>query len=172
MRIRWIRWTLIVSSFSLLTSTLFAADPSSVFVQSQTTQLKKAPDGKAESAGDLKRGDELKIIKKEGIWLQVKTASNTEGWIPKILTSNVKPLGQAQLLNDTSKLDSNAKTSRRRTTDYAVSAATRGLAASERHRPGDENFRSNRKAVEDLEKLKVTSEQLKNFKNAAQIRGQ
>lgn len=148
----------------------FSADSNTVYLQSQTTQLKKDPQTQSTSVMELKRGDELTILQKEGIWLQVKTANNSEGWIPKILTSKVKPLGQAQLLKDTANLDSNAKTSRRRTTDYAVSAATRGLASSDRHRPGDESFRSNRQAVEELEgKINLTPQQVKQFKDEANL---
>lgn len=151
---------------------LLAAEPSSVFVQSQSTQLRQDPSATSAALMDLKRGDELLVLKKEGMWLQVKVNNQTEGWVPKILTSTVKPLGQAQLLKDTAKIDSSAKTSRRRTTDYAVSAATRGLSASERHRPGDENFRSNRKAVDELEKVQLSPQQIKNFKDEAKLIGQ
>ncbi len=164
---------LVYSSIGLFYSTfLFAADPTLVFLQSQSSQLKKDPQASAPSIQELKRGDELNVIKKEGIWLFVKTTNKTEGWVPKILTSTVKPLGQAQLLKDTANLDSSAKTSRRRTTDYAVSAATRGLAAGERHRPGEESFRSNRLAVDEMEKnIKLSPEKVKKFKEEAQLIG-
>ena len=162
-------------TFGILTSFytpfVLADDNTVVYLQSQSTQLRQAPQSTSPAIQEIKRGETLTILKKEGLWLQVKTSSQTEGWVPKILTSSVKPLGSAQLLKDTSSLDSNAKTSRRRTTDYAVSAATRGLASSERHRPGDENFRSNRQAVEELEKIKITPEQLKKFKEEAQLIG-
>lgn len=149
----------------------FAADPVKVFIQSQSTQLKDKPQAEAQSLGDLKRGDELTLVKREGLWLQVQTKKNVSGWVPKIFTSTTKPMGQSQLLKDTANLDSTAKTSRRRTTDYAVSAATRGLAASEKHRPGDEVFRSNRKAVDDLEKMKITPEKLEAFKKEVNLKG-
>jgi len=158
--------------FGLLIATrLLASDVTNVYVQSQSTQLRKDPQSTSEVVLNLKRGDELTVLKKDGLWLQVKTSNQTEGWIPKILTSTVKPLGQAQLLKDTANIDSNAKTSRRRTTDYAVSAATRGLSAGERHRPGDENFRSNRQAVDELEKVQITPQQIKSFKEAAKLQG-
>lgn len=150
---------------------LSAEEFSRVFVQAQSTQLRKEASTTASSLMDLKRGDELLVLKKEGLWLQVKVNNQIDGWVPKILTSTIKPLGQAQLLKDTAKMDSTAKTSRRRTTDYAVSAATRGLSASERHRPGDESFRSNREAVEELEKIQLTPQQIKNFKTEAQLVG-
>ena len=164
---------LVYTSIGLFYSTLLlAADPTLVFLQSQSSQLKKDPQASAPSIQELKRGDELNVIKKEGIWLFVKTKNNIEGWVPKILTSTVKPLGQAQLLKDTANLDSSAKTSRRRTTDYAVSAATRGLAAGERHRPGEESFRSNRLAVDEMEKnIKMSPEKVKKFKEEAQLVG-
>jgi hypothetical protein len=156
--------------FSLLASSMVnAADAEVVYLQSQTTQLRAEPKAGSPTVLDLKRGDQLAVLKKEGLWLQVKTTTNSEGWVPKILTSTIKPLAQAQLLKDSENLDTKAKSSRRRTTDYAVSAATRGLSAGERHRPGDENFRSNRKAVDELEKIKLAPEQVKKFKEEASI---
>jgi len=149
-----------------------AADPTTIYIQSQSTQLRKEPQSNAPAVVELKRGDELTVLKREGMWIQVKATNQSEGWVPKILTSTMKPVGQAQLLKDTANIDSNAKTSRRRTTDYAVSAATRGLSATERHRPGDENFRSNRKAVDELEKIQVSPQQIKTFKDEAQLIGQ
>lgn len=140
-----------------------------LYVQSIATNLKEGPKGSSTNVAELKRGDELTVLKVEGSWVQVKTNSQKEGWVLKVLTSPLKPIGQAQLLKDTASVDSTAKTSRRRTTDYAVSAATRGLSASERHRPGDENFRSNRKAVEEIEKVQISAEKLKKFKDDGKL---
>ena len=162
--------TLVFSLVFLNCFSAFAGESTIVYIQAQTTQLKSEPKSAAIVLAALKRGDEIAVLKADGQWLQVKTAKNIEGWVPKILTSSVKPLGQAQLLKDTANLDSNAKTSRRRTSDYAVSAATRGLSAGERRRPGDESFRSNRKAVDELEKIQITPEQTKKFKEEGQLK--
>ena len=147
----------------------FGQESSIVYIQSKSTQLKSLPQNSAPMVTEVMRGDELTVIKKEGIWLQVKTSNNQEGYVPKVLTSTVKPIGQTQLLKDTAVLDTKAKSSRRRTTDYAVSAATRGLSAGERHRPGEESFRSNRKAVEVLEKIKISPEKVKKFREEASV---
>ena len=153
----------------LVASFAFSADPNIVFLQSQSTPLKENPKTEAAVINQLKRGDELRVLKKEGLWVQVKTKSNHVGWVPKIFTSGVKPMSQSQLLKDTANLDSSAKTSRKRTTDYAVSAATRGLASTSKHRPGDELFRSNRQAVEELEKLNVSPERVEKFKKDGEL---
>lgn len=160
-------YTLLAQLF--LSTFLMAGAADKVFVQSQTTQLKQEPKPQSPNVGILGRGEELTILNRQGLWLQVQTAKNLSGWIPKLLTSSVKPMEQSQILKDTGNLDSNAKTARRRTTDYNVSAATRGLAAGSKHRPGDEVFRSNRQAVEELEKLSIPAEKIQKFKLEGQI---
>lgn len=157
---------------SLITLPTFAGESKTVYVQSQITNLKKDPLSSSSNLGQVNRGDELEVLKQQGIWLQVTTKSKIAGWIPKLFTTKIKPMDQAQLLKDTAHLDSNAKISRRRTTDYAVSAATRGLASTEKHRPGDELYRSNRLAVENLEKLKIDPEKLKTFKSSGNLNEQ
>jgi uncharacterized protein YgiM (DUF1202 family) len=148
----------------------FAADAEVVFVQAVTTSLRKDRANTAESVTEVKRGDSLTVLSREGIWLKVRTAKAAEGWIPKVLTSTLAPVGQAQLLKDNANLDSKAKSSRRRTSDYAVSAATRGLASGERRRPGEESYRSNHQAVEEIEQIVITPEQLKTFKDDGDIK--
>jgi hypothetical protein len=150
---------------------LASAESTKIYVQAQSTHLKAQPLSDSAETLAVKRGEELELVKSEGAWLQVKTNGKAIGWIPKPLTSKLKPVGQTQLLKDTAKLDSSAKTSRKRTSDYAVSAATRGLASSEKHRPGDAVFRSNRQAVEELEKLKIKPEKIEQFKKEADLKG-
>lgn len=155
---------------ALLTGPVFAIDLTNVFVQSQSTQLRKHPQISADSLMDLKRGDELLIIKKEGLWLQVKTMNQREGWVPQILTSTIKPLEELPSFQETSPIDSPAKASNQRSKNYATSASARGLSASEKNDSGgDESFPINRQAVEDLDKLRITPQQVKKFKDEAQL---
>lgn len=137
------------------------ADPM-VYVQSQNTQIKKEAKPTAENLIDVKRGDELKLLSSQGMWLQVEFQGKS-GWIMKLLTSPNKPVGQADLVN-ASKINSDAKTSRRRSNEFAVSAAARGLAATERNRNSVNKQRSNRQAVSDLENIKIEEQEVDQFK--------
>jgi hypothetical protein len=153
--------------FSLLISTtLFSAnsfaEQKNVFVKAKSIQLKKDANNASESLAELSRGTELKVLATQGLWLQVES-QNKVGWISKVFTSDIKPVGQAELLNDT-KINSDAKSSRRRTNEYAVSAAARGLTATERNRNSVNKQRSNRQAVADLDKVKVEDKEVDTFK--------
>lgn len=139
------------------------ADGDKVFVQSKTTSLKKDPKMDSPVVINVNRGDELKIIKSEGMWLFVESNKN-QGWISKILTSKTKPIGQADLLNDYGSSMSKEKSARKRTSEYAVSAATRGLAATERNRSSLNKARSNREALKNLDELsKTNNEEIEGF---------
>lgn len=153
--------------FSLLISTSFFsaksfADQKNVFVKAKSIQLKKDANNASESVAELSRGTELKVLATQGLWLQVEL-QNKVGWISKVFTSDIKPVGQAELLNDT-KVNSDAKSSRRRSNEYAVSAAARGLTATERNRNSVNKQRSNRQAVADLDKVKVEDKEVDTFK--------
>ncbi len=134
--------------FSYTNTTL--AEGEIIFVQSKTTSLKKEPKMDAENLISLKRGDELKVLKSEGMWIFVES-NKSQGWISKILTSKNKPIGEADLLKDYGNSMSKEKSARKRTSEYAVSAATRGLAATERNRSSLNKSRSNREALKNLD---------------------
>ncbi len=154
----------------LLSEPVLAIDLTNVFVQSQITQLRKHPQISADSLMDLKRGDELLIIKKEGLWLQVKTTNQREGWIPQILTSTIKPLEPMPSFQEASPISSHTKASNQPSRNSVTSASARGLSASEKNDSGgDESFPINRQAVEDLDKLRITPQQVKKFKDEAQL---
>jgi hypothetical protein len=157
------RLVLIIATSTIIfvTQNILAADQI-LYVQAKTTQLKKDPDKTSENIIEVKRGEELKVLSIQGLWLQVESQTKV-GWISKILTSAIKPVGQAELLNDT-KVNSDAKTSRRRSNEYAVSAAARGLTATERNRNSVNKQRSNRQAVADLDKVKVEESEVDKFK--------
>jgi hypothetical protein len=161
--VRHFRVLLVVVIGALILNTESAQTAEQIlFVQAKTTQLKKDPNNTSENLTEVKRGDELKVVATQGMWLQVESKAKV-GWISKILTSPIKPVGQAELLNDT-KVNSDAKTSRRRSNEYAVSAAARGLTATERNRNSVNKQRSNRQAVADLDKVKLDDKEVDDFK--------
>ena len=139
-----------------------------LYVQVANAKLKTEPKLAAQDVATLGRGDEVKVLNTQGPWYEVQF-KESKGWISKLFVNKTKPIGQADLLANPA--DSEAKTSRKRSANYAVSAATRGLTASDRVRDGKELFRSDKKAVEDLEKLEVPEGQVENFQKSGNLLG-
>ena len=147
---------------------VWAADDT-VYVQSVKAQLKSEPKMDAQTVTDLQRGDVLKLIKEQGVWCQVKHKGK-DGWISKLFVNKRKPIGQAELMQDAE--TTVAKTSRRRESSYAVSAATRGLTATMRTREGREQYQSDAKALEKVENFKIETSELTSFQKSAGLIGQ
>lgn len=141
----------------------------SVYVQSMTTKLKSEAKAGSADVTSLKRGDELKVLSTEGSWLKVEFNKQT-GYISKLFVSNIKPATQNELMN--ADQSSAEKTSRKRSSSFAVSAATRGLSAGSRHRDNRENYRSDAEAVDKIEKQQVHPQDLKKFQKEGAINGE
>ena len=60
---------------------------SMVSVKGETVNLRAAPRTNAEITWQLKKGYPLKVIKRQGDWLQVRDFENDSGWIARSLTS-------------------------------------------------------------------------------------
>lgn len=137
-----------------------------MYVQAVKIELKGAPQMNAAKVADLKRGDELKVIKKDGLWYQVK-AGAAAGFISRMFVSPNKPVGNADLNADVQV--SLEKTSRRRSSSYSVSASTRGLSADARVRDGREMYRTDYDALKEVEAYEVKKGDLDNFQRSAKL---
>jgi hypothetical protein len=137
-----------------------------MYVQAVKIELKGAPQMNAAKVADLKRGDELKVLKKDGLWYQVKSGASL-GFISKMFVSPNKPVGNADLNADVQV--SLEKTSRRRSSSYSVSASTRGLSADARVRDGREMYRSDYEALKEVEGYEVKKGDLDNFQRSAKL---
>ena len=119
MRRRSLIITLLVG-LSLLTGIALA---DTVFVQSKTAKLRSGKTSLDSVVADLKFGEPLEVLSKEGSWLQVQTARGAKGWIFAGKTTPTKPAGSED--------DALAKLGRsfRRTEagDVTASAGARGL---------------------------------------------
>lgn len=143
---------------------LFAADL--MYVQAASAKLKSGPSMSAPDIATLNRGTIVFPGQAQGVWVEV-TANNKKGWISKLFISKTKPIGEAELMKNPSETDS--KVSRKRSSDFAVSAATRGLQANDRVRDGRELYRSNNQAVDNLDKMNIPDQQLKKFEDAGKL---
>ena len=165
---------LTASSFCFVTGLMFgvvllvvlfphmAISGETIFVSAAKAALKKEPKMDSVAVGELVRGDELQVEKKEGLWFFVKRNS-IEGWVPKLFLSPSKPIGAASLASD---VKSEFKSSRERTTPRSVVASTRGLDSSKsmsRVRDGGLIYRVDYRSVTDLESIKITNGEVDAF---------
>lgn len=138
------------------------AQAKKVYVTAASAKLKAEAKAGAADVGAITRGTELTVKTEQGPWLEV-TDGKASGWISKLFISPTKPIGQAELLKDSKVTDE--QMSRKRASGYSVSAATRGLSATSRNR--NEKFRSNNKALEELEAKSVNDQVIEGFQTEA-----
>lgn len=136
------------------------ANAEEIYVQSVKAKIKQEPNSSAADAFEVERGNTLEKIETQGLWIKIKFKNKT-GWINKILTSPNKPVGQSDLLKLTD--ESVEKVTRKRTSNYSVSASTRGLVSSNRNRANAKKYRANFKSLEDLEDQGVSKQEVNDF---------
>ncbi len=148
-----------LSTPSLVLAQDAPSQPDVVFVQSANAEIRKEPKMNAESILNLNRGDQLTVISKSGIWLQVQMGE-TKGWISKLFTSPNRPIGNAELTNQ--EVQDQSRVSRKRPKPKTVSAATRGLVAGKRGKE-EEKYKRDPSAIKRIEKLKVKETEVDSF---------
>lgn len=170
--------TITIASTTSTLSSYALADDETVYVQAAKTKLLSDAQMNAGLVSELKRGDSLKVLKKQGLWLQVsvngasdnaKKAASLVGWISKITVGPNPPVGEAEIsakLGDDKNL---TKAARRRASSYSVSASSRGLASGNRQREGRETYESDPKAVEKMEKQGVPEKDVNKFKKDVKL---
>lgn len=144
-------------AFVLFLSTAFA---DSQYVQSLKVSLKAEPSMTATETATLQRGDEVTVLETQGAWLKVQKGPAT-GWVSKLFVNKNKPVGAAALAQEAP--TSEAKTSRRRESSYSVSASTRGLLPIERSRSGREAYRSDNEALDAVDHVAPTPNEVQQF---------
>jgi len=147
----------------LCTALLQAADGKLVYVTAANAKLKTEAKAGSADVSQVDRGTQLSVLSESGSWYQVSQGAKT-GWISKLFVSNSKPIGQNDLLKENAVTDE--QMSRKRSSGYSVSAATRGLSATSRNQRG-EQFRSNNQALDELEKKSLKPEEIIQFQDEA-----
>jgi hypothetical protein len=98
------------------------ASAETVYVQGRTAKLRAGKTSLDKEVADLRFGDELTVVKRDGQWLQVKTAGGQTGWIFANKVSATKPKGGDDTL---AALGKNMR--QREASDVSASAGARGL---------------------------------------------
>ena len=142
-----------------------------VYVQAADAALRAQPSMSAPKSGSVERGEELVVLRKEGLWYEVRRGGDPAGWIPRLFVSATRPVGHATLAKALDESVSLEKASRKRTSDYTVSAATRGLLTEGRTRTGRETYAADFDALERIEKREIDQNALDNFLRSANLTG-
>lgn len=137
-----------------------AQNPAEIYVQAASAKLKVEAKAGSADVLSVSRGESLKVLQVQGSWYQVEVQGK-KGWISKLFTSPNKPVGQAEVFQ--TEEVSKEKVSRKRSSNYSVTAATRGLSAGGRQGAGREQFRSNDQELQRLEGQKVDPKVLEQF---------
>ncbi len=90
-------WMLVVLFCAGLVAGGAEAWAETVYVQAKTAQLRSGKTSLDAVVGNVKYGDALEVVGRDGSWVEVKTAAGAKGWIFANKTSNAKPSGS----NDT-----------------------------------------------------------------------
>jgi uncharacterized protein YgiM (DUF1202 family) len=74
------------------------ASAEKVYVQAKTAQLRAGKTSLDKVTADVRFGDELDVLKREGNWVEVKTSDGQRGWIFGSKLSRTKPsAGEGEL---------------------------------------------------------------------------
>lgn len=137
-----------------------------VYVQAATAKMKSEAKAGSEDILTLNRGDQLEVLETKGSWIKVQSSGKT-GWISKLFTSSNRPVGQAEVFKNEEV--SKEKISRKRSSNYSVTAATRGLSAGGRQGAGREKYRSNDQELQRIEGQNIDPKKIENFEKEADL---
>lgn len=120
----------------------------------------------SETVATFARGTEVATSEKQGLWVKA-SANGKAGWVNRFFLSSIRPVGEAELNKD---IPTNLeKTTRRRSSSYAVSASSRGLMGDERTRQGRALYHTDYSALEALEGTKQAPDKLQQFRKEAKL---
>lgn len=145
----------------ILAVTLVQAE-SVYYVQSINATVRSDPSFGAKVIAKVAKGQSLTQISREGSWIKVKVEGK-EGYISSLLVSKQPPLEKQTVIK--AEDDEIKPTARRRASSFTSAAAARGLTDEERKREGIEEG-PDYKAVTKMESVKVTPEEVKQFKES------
>ena len=142
----------------LMYASLSFAD-TSYYVQSTNATIRSGPSFGAKVIAKVSKGQMLTSAKKSGDWIQVKI-DGKDGYISHLLVTTHPPIDKTTVIK--AEEEEIKPTARRRASSFTSAAAARGLTEEEQKREGIE--KADYKAVDKMEAVKVTAEEVKTFK--------
>jgi uncharacterized protein YgiM (DUF1202 family) len=129
------------------------------YVQSTNATVRSAPSFGSKVIAKVAKGQMLASTSQSGDWIKVKI-DGKDGYISHLLVTNHPPMEKTTVIKaDEQEIK---PTARRRASSFTSAAAARGLTDEEKKREGIE--KSDYKAVDKMEAVKVTPDEVKKFK--------
>lgn len=135
-----------------------AAEAKTMYIQSMTAKLVDTPNFRSKIVLVMQKGDQVELVQQRGRWLKV-SSQGKQGWISKFLVANHPPVKKINVLARQNQIVTNV---RRRASAVSTAGAARGLSAEQRRRASSKGG-ANFIALEKLEMLGVTEEDLRLF---------
>lgn len=132
-------------------------------ITTRSTELKAQPASDAATLATLPEKEKIETIKRQGAWVQVKSADGKTGWL-RMLSLR---LGNNESQKTTSGLGSLLGFGRNNTTGGTVTTGVRGLSEEDL-----ENAKPNPAELEKMEKFSVNKAQAKRFAASAKLQSQ
>ena len=155
------RWWSLWAATVIVTVGVFSgiALAETVFVQAKTAKLRAGKTSLDRVVADLKYGEVLEVLKKEGDWLEVSTAAGVRGWIFANKTMATKPSSGDEAL---AKLGKSFR--RREASDVTASAGARGLdKASETYANKSGITQQDRDSVDRMTAYQIADQEVEDF---------
>lgn len=152
-------FTLLLTGPLFLLSATYAIADESLYVQPYRAKIYAKPSIASEVLGSVESGYQFVSTGKEKNWVKL-LFKDMQGFIPAVQTAKTPPLGKStvQPLETAPKLGARARTS----SSSAVVAGMKGLAYEDRARV-TKGERSDFEALDKVEALKISSEELRQF---------
>ncbi len=130
-----------------------------VYVQAKTAKLRTGKTSLDAPVADVKFGEALEVLRKDGSWLEVQTDAGKKGWIFAGKTASAKPAGGDDEL---AKLGQSMR--RGEAGDVTASAGARGLdKASEGYANRSGITQRDRDAVDRMTAYRMSDEEVDKF---------
>lgn len=142
--------------FMLLLSSAQAAD--SMYVNSKKVKLYQQPNYNAEVVTQLRKGDELQVIRQQEKWMQVRHAALT-GWVPGYSVTTSKPAEENISFFNRIKSFFMSDNKRSRVSTISTAGGIRGLSEEEGESSGNKDY----EALQKMEKMIVSDEEVEKF---------
>lgn len=131
-----------------------------VYVQAKTVKLRAGKTSLDAVVADLKFGEALEILRKDGTWLEVQTGDGTKGWIFAGKTTATKPPGSGD--DDLARLGKRVR--RTEAGDVTATAGARGLdKASEGYANRAGITQRDRDAVDRMAAYRMSDQEVEDF---------
>jgi uncharacterized protein YgiM (DUF1202 family) len=130
-----------------------------LFVQAKTAQLRSGKTSLDSVVANLKYGDELEVLKRDGNWVEAKTVSGARGWIFSNKLTASKPSGGSDTLAQLGRSMRRGEAS-----GVTASAGARGLdKASEGYANRTGISQQDRDAVDRMTAYQIPDQEVEEF---------